>query len=135
MDNMRKNPTTKSSKKSPSFLASAIGVAALCSTAANNSVMAGSGIRDGVTAAADPGSGIVSSDADTVVGNITSVAMWAVGIISVVIIIFSGIMYATAAGDESKTKKAQKALVGGIIGLAIAILALVIVNFVIKEVR
>jgi uncharacterized membrane protein len=39
-------------------------------------------------------------------------------------------MYATAAGDEAKVKKAKHALIGGIVGLAIAMLAFAITRFI-----
>jgi hypothetical protein len=67
---------------------------------------------------------------DQAVTQIVNIAMYAVGIVSVLVIVFSGIMYATAAGDESKVKKAKNGLVGGIVGLAIAILAWTLTNFV-----
>ena len=76
------------------------------------------------------GGGQTSNSVEDTIGIIIDIAMWAVGIISIIIIVFAGIMYATAAGDESKVKKAKHALIGGIIGLAIAILAWTITNFV-----
>jgi len=47
----------------------------------------------------------------------------AVVIISVIVLIWGGIMYSTAAGDERKTSKARKAIIGAIIGLAVGLLA------------
>jgi hypothetical protein len=64
------------------------------------------------------------------VTQVTNIAMYAVGIVSIIIIVFSGIMYATAAGDEAKAKKARNGLAGGLVGLAIAILAWTLTNFV-----
>jgi hypothetical protein len=66
----------------------------------------------------------------SVVTNVINIMMYIVGIIAVIMIIAGGIMYATAAGDEAKTKKARTAIVGGLIGLAFAILAWTLVNFV-----
>lgn len=54
----------------------------------------------------------------------------AVVIVSIVILIWGGIMYATAAGDEQKTGKARKAIIGAIIGLAVGLLAPAIVNWI-----
>ncbi|MCL1929547.1 hypothetical protein FWF93_00095 [Candidatus Saccharibacteria bacterium] len=92
------------------------------------------GLESGKSAAGK-GNGLSKGDADTTVTNIVNVAMYAIGVISVIIIIYAGIMYATAAGDEAKVKKAKNTIVGGVIGLAISILALVIVNFVIAQVK
>jgi len=86
------------------------------------------GAKDGMDQA-HTGDQSTNSVQDTVT-TITQILMYAVGIISVVIIIFSGIMYATAAGDEAKVKKAKNGLVGGLVGLGIAILAWTLVNFV-----
>lgn len=57
----------------------------------------------------------------------------AVVIISVIILIWGGIMYSTAAGDEHKTSKARKAIIGAIIGLAIGLLAPSIAAFIIAS--
>jgi len=49
--------------------------------------------------------------------------------ISVIILIWGGLLYSTAAGDEQKTAKARKAILGAIIGLVIGLLAPSIVNY------
>lgn len=55
--------------------------------------------------------------------------------ISTMILIWGGIMYATAAGEEEKTRKARKAMIGAVIGLIIGILASQIVKLVISYVN
>ncbi|MDH5597035.1 MAG: pilin [Candidatus Peregrinibacteria bacterium] len=57
----------------------------------------------------------------------------AVVVISVIVLIWGGIMYSTAAGDEKKTSKARKAIIGAIIGLAVGLLAPSVVNFIIAS--
>lgn len=57
----------------------------------------------------------------------------AVVVISVIILIWGGIMYSTAAGDERKTSKARKAIIGAIIGLAIGLLAPSIASYIIAS--
>ena len=59
--------------------------------------------------------------------------LWTVGILSVVMIIFSGFRYITSAGDAAKTKSAQTALTYSIVGLIVAVLAWVIVKMVLKQ--
>jgi hypothetical protein len=54
----------------------------------------------------------------------------AVGLICVIFIIWGGIRYATSGGDTEKVKNAKNTLLYAIIGLAIALLAAVIVNIV-----
>jgi hypothetical protein len=54
----------------------------------------------------------------------------AVGLICVIFIIWGGIRYATSGGDSEKVKNAKNTLLYAIIGLAIALLAAVIVNVV-----
>lgn len=88
------------------------------------------GLNDGIQAGKGNNSGMVTNNLESVVPNFINVAMWAIGIIAVVIIIVAGIMYATAAGDEAKVKKAKHALIGGVVGLVIALLAFAIITFV-----
>ena len=59
--------------------------------------------------------------------------LWAVGILSVVMIIFSGFRYITSAGDAAKTKSAQTALTYSIVGLIVAVLAWVIVKMILRQ--
>lgn len=57
----------------------------------------------------------------------------AVVVISIIVLIWGGIMYSTAAGDERKTSKARKAIIGAVIGLAVGLLAPSIANFIIAS--
>ena len=64
---------------------------------------------------------------------VVNVLLWAVGILSVIMIIFSGFRYITSAGDASKTKSAQNTLIYSVVGLIVAIIAWAIVNMVINR--
>ena len=64
---------------------------------------------------------------------VVNVLLWAVGILSVIMIIFSGFRYITSAGDTSKTKSAQSTLIYSVVGLIVAIMAWAIVNMVINR--
>lgn len=57
----------------------------------------------------------------------------AVVVISVIVLIWGGIMYSTAAGDERKTSKARKAIIGAIIGLAVGLLAPAIAAYIVAS--
>ena len=59
--------------------------------------------------------------------------LWTVGILSVVMIIFSGFRYITSAGDAAKTKSAQTTLTYSIVGLIVAVLAWVIVKMILRQ--
>ena len=52
-------------------------------------------------------------------------------IVAAAILIYNGFMYMTASGDESKVEKATKGITYAIVGLIIAAVAFMIVNFVI----
>ena len=64
---------------------------------------------------------------------VVNVLLWAVGILSVIMIIFSGLRYITSVGDASKTKSAQSTLTYSVVGLIVAIMAYAIVNMVINR--
>lgn len=66
------------------------------------------------------------------VSTIVNVLLFLVGLTAVVVIIYAGFQYITAAGDSSKTKNAQSTITYAVIGLVVAILAYAIVNFVVN---
>ena len=65
---------------------------------------------------------------------ITNTVLFAVGIISVVMLIYGGIRYVLSGGDSKKVTDAKNTILYAIIGLIISILAYAIVNFVINAV-
>ena len=75
-----------------------------------------------------------SVDGDNgLIKTVVNVLLWAVGILSVIMIIFSGFRYIASAGDASKTKSAQSTLIYSVVGLIVAIMAYAIVNMVINR--
>ena len=70
---------------------------------------------------------------DGLIKTVVNVLLWAVGILSVIMIIFSGFRYITSAGDASKTKSARSTLIYSVVGLIVAIMAWAIVNMVINR--
>jgi hypothetical protein len=74
--------------------------------------------------------GGTTTTASGVMDNIRNFLTWVVGGISGIILIIGGIMYAMAAGDEQKTKRARKAMIGAVVGLVVALLANVIIGIV-----
>ena len=59
--------------------------------------------------------------------------LW-VGIICVAIIIVSGILYTTSAGDSARVKTAKNAITYAVVGIVVILLAFTITNFVIGKV-
>ena len=64
------------------------------------------------------------------VGTVTTWLLMAVGAISVIFIIIGGVKYATSGGDADKVKSAKNTLLYAIVGLAVALLAGLIVQLV-----
>ncbi len=56
----------------------------------------------------------------------------AVVFISIAFLLWGGIMYTTAAGDETKLHKARKAIVGAVIGLIVGLLAPTVVGYIVS---
>ncbi len=65
-----------------------------------------------------------------VVQSAVNVLLWVVGILAVVMIIWSGFRYIWSNGDSSKITNAKNTLIYSIVGLVVAIMAYAIVNFV-----
>ena len=110
---------------------SAISVASLPT---NVSAQAADGVKKGITTAttADMGNKSIAGEGG-LISILINFLLWAVGILSVAMIIFSGFRYITSAGDAAKTKSAQTALTYSIVGLIVAVLAWVIVKMVLKQ--
>jgi hypothetical protein len=71
---------------------------------------------------------------DGVVTTVINIILYVIGIISVIMLIFGGIQYATSAGDEKKVTTAKNTIIYAIVGLAVAILAWTLVNFVFSSI-
>ena len=57
---------------------------------------------------------------------------WAIGIISIIMIIFAGFKYITSGGESSNVSGAKNALIYAIVGLVLVVLAQVIVKVVLS---
>lgn len=68
-----------------------------------------------------------------IITTVINVLLFIVGIISVIMIIIGGIMYATSAGDAGTVTKAKNTILYAVIGLVVAFLAFAIVNWVIAQ--
>lgn len=61
---------------------------------------------------------------------VVNLLLYLTGTVAVIMVIFSGYQFVTAAGDVDKVKKAKGALLYSVIGIVIVTLAYTIVNFV-----
>lgn len=64
------------------------------------------------------------------VGDIVNILLWAIGLLSVVMIIVGGIFYVISAGDSGKVAKAKNTIMYAVVGLIVALLAYAIVYWV-----
>lgn len=67
--------------------------------------------------------GTAGTDPRTVAANIINLALGFLGLIAVVIVLFGGFKWMTAAGNEDKVEEAKKVLGAGVVGLLIVLAA------------
>lgn len=77
---------------------------------------------------------LADADPREAVISLISLLMTFLGIIAVIIILYGGFVWLTAAGNEDRVSTAKKIIVAGVIGLIIILAAFLIVNFVVTEV-
>ncbi|MDO4872089.1 MAG: hypothetical protein Q4A27_01495 [bacterium] len=68
------------------------------------------------------------------VRNVINTLFWVIGVTSVIVIIYAGILYVISAGNSNTVQKAKSAITYAVVGLIVAILAYAIVNFVIDNI-
>lgn len=77
--------------------------------------------------------GTGTADIRLTIANIIRTAMSLLGIIAVLIILYGGFKWMTAAGNEDNVTKAKQIITAGIIGLIIILTAYAIASFVISS--
>lgn len=90
-------------------------------------------LTNGVNSARGEGVSETASDPQTLVKQFVNIFLFAVGALSVIMLIWGGIRYTTSAGDSSKVTAAKNTVLYAIVGLVVAILAYAIVNMVIDK--
>ena len=88
------------------------------------------------TGKGNTGINTVGDDQNTLVNSVQGIinAIIAVlGIVAVLVIILGGVQYMTSSGDSAKVKKAKDTILYAVIGLIVAALSAVIVNYVISK--
>lgn len=67
---------------------------------------------------------------NSIVGNVVNALLMAVGVISIIMIVVGGILFALSSGDAQKAAKARNTVLYAVIGLVVSLFAAAIVNFV-----
>lgn len=107
----------------------AIGIAAVLTLAAGKAMAMN--VQDGVDAAKAEGVPTQLFGDTGFIGRLTTFILAAIGIVSVVMLIFGGFRYIISGGDAKKVTDAKNTILYAIIGLVIALLAYAIVNFIV----
>lgn len=71
---------------------------------------------------------------ETAAGRVVFTALTYIGVITLILIIYAGGMWATARGNEEQIKRAKKILIGSVIGLIIIFMAGAIANVLIRTI-
>ena len=80
------------------------------------------------------GIGLGQRDLKDSINSIIQIILSFLGILAVIIILWGGFIWMTAAGDETKVDKAKKLIISGIVGIVIILAAYIIANFVITTI-
>jgi hypothetical protein len=70
---------------------------------------------------------------DSILAKATKLVSFVVGIVAVIMIIIGGLQYIMAAGDSAKVNSAKNTILYAIIGVVVAVMAQIIINFVIRR--
>ncbi len=97
--------------------------------------LAGSALVNNLQATGQSGFGVTGEPQrlPVLVGNIIKNFMGLLGIVAVVLILYAGFLWMTAAGNEQKVEKARSILTQAVIGLAIVLAAYAITSFVVTS--
>ena len=90
-------------------------------------------LESGINSAKGTGTPDNVTEDDGLIKKVVNLLLWAIGIISVIMIIIGGIRYTISQGDSSAVTSAKNTILYSIIGLIVAILAYAAVDFVINS--
>lgn len=71
------------------------------------------------------------SDVTNFIGSIVEIVSVVTGVAAIIMLLIAGFKYITSGGDSGKISSAKNTLIYAMVGIAVAVLAQVIVNFVI----
>ncbi len=106
-------------------------IAALCSFALPLAALAWDASNTGLSTSANAAGFSQGNDLPTVIGTVIKAALGLVGVIFLVLMVYAGVIWMIARGDEGKVEKAKSTIISSIIGLIIVVGAYAITNFII----
>jgi hypothetical protein len=77
--------------------------------------------------------GLGQQDPRETIANVIKIALSFLGIVAVIIVLWGGVLWMTAAGNSEKVDQAKKVLFSGLIGLIIILSAFAVTQFVINQ--
>lgn len=77
--------------------------------------------------------GLTHTDIRVTIANIIRTAMGMLGIVAVLIVLYGGFRWMTAAGNQEQIDEAKKVLIAGVIGLIIIVSAYAVATFIINS--
>jgi hypothetical protein len=93
----------------------------------------GAGMQEGANAAKGVEQMTDLFGASGIFSTITNVLLFAIGAISVIMIIIGGLRYVVSGGDSSNITAAKNTVLYAIVGLIVALLAYAVINFVLTN--
>lgn len=90
--------------------------------------------QEGADAASAEGMPAELVGADGVFTKFTSIALYVIGAISVIMLLWGGLRYIMSGGDSKKVTDAKNTVLYAIIGLIIAVLSYAIIHFVLTAI-
>lgn len=80
-------------------------------------------------------SGLGDADLSTMIGTLVKAILSLLGVVAILIVLYGGFKWMTAAGDETKVDGAKKLIISGIIGIVIVVAAYAIASFVLGAIQ
>ena len=99
----------------------------------NNSQVAYADAKTQIQSGLKAAGGDTKDTSGTLITKLINVMLFIIGVLSVIMIIYGGIIYVISAGDSGRVSKAKNTIMYAIVGLIVALLAYAIVNFVITR--
>lgn len=86
-------------------------------------------LEEGTFGFLNPDTGTSAPSLAALAGNIIDIVLLIAGVLAIGYLIYSGILYITAAGNPDSAKKGQQGVINAIIGIIIIVLAYFIAGF------
>jgi hypothetical protein len=99
----------------------------------NNSQVAYADAKTQIQSGLKAAGGDTKDTSGTLITKVINVMLFIIGVLSVIMIVYGGILYVISAGDSGRVSKAKNTIMYAIVGLVVALLAYAIVNFVITR--